>query len=187
MRLAGALQGLVAFRPRPGLQFGITLRLGCQVERVGSSPRSSADSQHARIDTGMGRRFPLFSPTGVSLVETMVALVVIVVGLSALRHTFPTHLATEQQALEQIQATLLGKNQLEQLRLRGFSALVTVPLAATPEPFVDSQQQAIDGPFRWQAEVYHEAEDLLAVHVRVVWPWPGQTHQVRLATYVSQH
>ena len=187
MRLAGALQGLVAFRPRPGLQFGITLRLGCQVERVGSTPRSSADSQHARIDTGMGRRFPLFPPTGVSLVETMVALVVIVVGLSALRHTFPTHLATEQQALEQIQATLLGKNQLEQLRLRGFSALVTVPLAATPEPFVDSQQQAIDGPFRWQAEVYHEAEDLLAVHVRVVWPWPAQTHQVRLATYISQH
>ena len=187
MRLAGALQGLVAFRPRPGLQFGITLRLGCQVERVGSSPRSSADSQHARIDTGMGRRFPLFSPTGVSLVETMVALVVIVVGLSALRHAFPTHLATEQQALEQIQATLLGKNQLEQLRLRGFSALVTVPLAATPEPFVDSQQQAIDGPFRWQAEVYHEDEDLLAVHVRVVWPWPAQTHQVRLATYISQH
>ena len=187
MRLAGALQGLVAFRPRPGLQFEITLRLGCQVERVGSTPRSSAESQHARIDTGMGRRFPLFSPTGVSLVETMVALVVIVVGLSALRHAFPTHLAPEQQALEQIQATLLGKNQLEQLRLRGFSALVTVPLAATPEPFVDSQQQAIDGPFRWQAEVYHEAEDLLAVHVRVVWPWPAQTHQVRLATYISQH
>jgi hypothetical protein len=77
---------------------------------------------------------------------------------------------------------LLGKNQLEQLRLRGFSALAT-----TPEPFVDSQQQAVDGPFRWQAEVYHEAEELLAVHVRVVWPWPAQTHQVRLATYVSRH
>ena len=117
----------------------------------------------------------------------MIALVVIVVGLSALRHTFPTHLATEQQTLKQVQATLLGKNQLEQLRLRGFSALVTAPLATTPEPFVDSQQQVVDGPFRWQAEVHHEAEDLLAVHVRVVWPWPAQTHQVRLATYVSRH
>ena len=117
----------------------------------------------------------------------MIALVVIVVGLSALRHSFPTHLATEQQALEQIQATLLGKNQLEQLRLRGFSALATAPLVTTPEPFVDSQQQTVDGPFRWQAEVYYEAEDLLAVHVRVVWPWPAQTHQVRLATYVSRH
>ena len=135
----------------------------------------------------MRRHLPLFSSTGFSLVETMIALVVIVVGLSALRHTFPTHLATEQQALEQVQATLLGKNQLEQLRLRGFSALVTAPLATTPEPFVDSQQQVVDGPFRWQAEVYHEAEDLLAVHVRVVWPWPAQTHAVRLATYVSRH
>jgi len=117
----------------------------------------------------------------------MVALVVIVVGLAGLRHAFPTHLATEQQALEQVQAALLGKNQLEQLRLRGFSALETASLATTPEPFVDSQQQVVDGPFRWQAEVHHEAEDLLAVHVRVVWPWPAQTHQVRLATYVSRH
>jgi hypothetical protein len=135
----------------------------------------------------MDRRLSLFSPTGVSLVETMVALVMIVAGLSVLRHAFPTHLATEQQALEQMQATLLGKNQLEQLRWRGFPTLVTMRFATTPEPFVDSQQQVVDGPFRWQAEVYHKAEDLLAVHVRVVWPWPAQTHQVRLATYVSRH
>src|SRR5262245_61033883 len=135
----------------------------------------------------MSRRFSLCSSTGVGLIETMIALVLIVVGLAALRHAFPTHLATEQQALEQVQATLLGKNQLEQLRLRGFSVLVTAPLMTTPEPFVDSQQQVVDGPFRWQAEVYHEAEDLLAVHVRVVWPWPAQRHAVRLATYVSRH
>ena len=117
----------------------------------------------------------------------MVALVVIVGGLSVLRHSFPTHLATAQQALAQVQATLLGKNQLEQLRLRGFAALATTRFPTMPEPFVDSQQQVVDGPFRWQAEVYHEAEDLLAVHVRVVWPWPAQTHQMRLATYVSRH
>jgi prepilin-type N-terminal cleavage/methylation domain-containing protein len=128
-----------------GLQFLITFQLAFQAQRVGSVPRRSADSQHARIDTGMGRQLPLFSSTGFSLVETMIALVVIVVGLSALRHTFPTHLATEQQALEQVQATLLGKNQLEQLRLRGFSVLVTAPLMTTPEPFVDSQQQVVDG------------------------------------------
>ena len=135
----------------------------------------------------MGRRLPLFSPTGISLIETMVAMVVIVVGLSALRHAFPTHLATERHAVERVQATLLGKNQLEHLRLRGFPALVTARFATTPEPFLDSQQQVVDGPFRWQAEVQQEAEDLLAVHVRVVWPWPAQTHQVRLATYVSRH
>jgi len=117
----------------------------------------------------------------------MMALVVIVVGLAALRHVFPQHLATEHQAVEHIQATLLGKSQLEQLRLRGFTALADTHFATTPEPFLDSQQQALTAPFRWQAEVYQEAEDLLAVHVRVVWPWPAQTHQVRLATYVSRH
>lgn len=164
----------------------MAVRLGCQAERAGSAPRSSVDSQHTRIVTGMGRHFSLVSPTGVSLVETMIALVAIVVGLATLRHAFPTHLAAEHQALEQVQATLLGKNQLEHLRLRGFAALATTPLTITPEPFVDSQQQVVEGPFRWQAEVYPEAEDLLAVHVRVVWPWPAPTHQVRLATYVSR-
>ena len=77
----------------------------------------------------------------------MVALVVIVVGLSALRHAFPTHLATEQQALEQVQATLLGKNQLEQLRLRGFSALATAPLATTPEPLWIANSRWLMAPF----------------------------------------
>lgn len=117
----------------------------------------------------------------------MIALVVIVGGLSALRHAFPTHLANERRAVERVQATLLGKNQLEHLRLGGFPALATTRFATTPEPFLDSQQQVVDGPFRWQAEVQQEAEDLLAVHVRVVWPWPAQTYQVWLATYVSRH
>jgi Tfp pilus assembly protein PilV len=134
----------------------------------------------------MGRRL-LSSLTGISLIETMVALVVIVVGLSVLGHAFPRNLATERHAIERVQATLLGKNQLEHLRLRGFSTLATTRFAATAEPFLDSQQQVVDGPFRWQAEIQQEADDLLAVHVRVVWPWPAQTYQVRLATYVSRH
>ena len=144
-------------------------------------------SQHTRIEKGMSRRLLLVSPRGFSLIETMVALVVIVVGLTALRHVFPHNLVLEQQAVARIQATLLGKSQLEQLRLRGFTALAEAHFATTPAPFVDSQQQVVSGPFRWQARVDREAEDLLAVHVHVVWPWPAQTYQVRLATYVSRH
>ena len=135
----------------------------------------------------MSRRPLRLSSRGLSLVETLIALVVIVVGLAALRHAFPDNLATERQAVEGVQATLLGKSQLEQLRLRGFTALADAHFATTPEPFLDSQQHVVTAPFRWQAEVHQEAEDLLAVHVRVVWPWPAQTHQVRLATYVSRH
>ncbi len=135
----------------------------------------------------MNLRLLLVSPKGLSLVETMVALVVIVVGLTTLRHVFPHNLATERQAVERMQATLLGKSQLEQLRLRGFTTLAEAHFTTTPEPFLDSQQQAVTEPFRWQAEVHREAEELLAVHLRVVWPWPAQTHQVRLATYVSRH
>lgn len=124
---------------------------------------------------------------GFSLVETMVALVVIVMGLTALRHSFPTNLAVERQALERMQATFLGKKQLDHLRLQGFAGLVAAPRATTPEPFTNSDGQVIEPAFRWQADIQPEAEDLLAVQLHVVWPWPAQTHQVRLATYVSRH
>lgn len=154
---------------------------------MAGAPRSRRMSQHMRIENGMSRRLLLVSPRGLSLIEIMIALVVIVVGLSALRHVFPDNLATERHAVERMQATLLGKSQLEHLRLRGFTALAEAHFATTPEPFLDRQQQVVTGPFRWQAEVHQEAEGLLAVHVRVVWPWPAQTHQVRLATYVNRH
>ncbi|MGE3542197.1 MAG: hypothetical protein AB7N91_32880 [Candidatus Tectimicrobiota bacterium] len=124
---------------------------------------------------------------GISLVETMVALVVIVVGLTALRYSFPANLALERQAVERMQATLLGKSQLDTMRLQGFAALVNTPGIIPPEPFRNSQQHIIDSTFRWQAEIQREADDLLAIQLRVVWPWPAQTHQVRLATYVSRH
>jgi Tfp pilus assembly protein PilV len=119
--------------------------------------------------------------------ETMVAMMVIVIGLSALQHYFPQGLATGRHAVERTQATLLGRGQLERLRLQGFATLATTHLATTPELFLDSQEQAVSARFRWQAEVTRPAEDLLAIHLRVVWPWPAQTHQVHLATYVSQH
>lgn len=135
----------------------------------------------------MGRYRQAISPRGFSLVETMVALVVIVVGLTALRHTFSTNLAVERQALERMQAALLGKKQLDNLRLQGFADLLAVPPVTTPEPFKNSDNQVIEPTFRWQAEIQPEAEGLLAVQLRVVWPWPAQTHQVRLATYVSRH
>jgi Tfp pilus assembly protein PilV len=124
---------------------------------------------------------------GLSLVETMAALVVIVVGLVGVQRFFPEGLATGRHSLERTQATVLGRGKLEQLRLQGFEALAAAaPSTATSEPFLDSQQQVMFPRFRWQAEVLQQAEDLLEVHLRVVWPWPQQTHHVDLATYVSK-
>ena len=127
------------------------------------------------------------SQRGLSLVETMVALMVIAVGLAGVQRFFPQGLATGRHSLERTQATLLGKGKLEELRLQGFEALTAAPyLTASPEPFLDGQQQVTFARFRWRAEVMRPAEDLVEVHLRVVWPWPQQTYQVDLATYVSQ-
>ena len=59
---------------------------------------------------------------GLSLVETMVALVVIVVGLTTVQRLFPQGVATGRHSLERTQATLLARGKLEQLRLRDFDA-----------------------------------------------------------------
>jgi len=136
----------------------------------------------------MQLRGPLTAQEGLSLVEAMVALVVIMTGLTGLWHVFPEGLATGRHSLERTQATLLGKGQLEALRLAGFDAIGDGQrFEATPEPFLDSRRQVVAPQFRWQAQVIRLAADLLEVHVRVVWPWPQQTHQVNLATYISKH
>jgi hypothetical protein len=122
-----------------------------------------------------------------SLVEVMIALVVVLSGMTALVHFFPQGLATGRHSLERTQATLLGKGKLDELRLEGFDTMAVAGRFGTaPEPFLDDQQQVAFGRFRWQAEVSRPADDLLEVRLRVVWPWPGQTYSVRFATYVSK-
>lgn len=134
----------------------------------------------------MGSRYHVASQHGVSLVETMVALVVIVVGLTAVQRLFPQQFIYGTQAIERTQATLLGRGKLNQLRLQGFDALAAARKTAAPEPFLDSQQQITSPRFRWQADVKRLADDLLEVHLHVLWPWPQHTSRVSLATYVSK-
>ena len=134
----------------------------------------------------MQRHSRLVSWQGISLLETMIALIIVVVGLFALQRVFPQAVAFGREATARSQATLLAQGQLERLRLRGFEALATAEKVATPMPFVDSQQQTTAEAFRWQADVYPITKDLLELHVRVTWPWPAQTHQVHFATYISK-
>jgi Tfp pilus assembly protein PilV len=122
-----------------------------------------------------------------SLIETMVALVVIVVGLTALQRALSQGTVSGQQATARTQAVLLGRGQLEQLRLQGFTALATQHSPTEPAPFRDSQQQVMAETFRWHIAVAPRTDDLLEVQLRVVWPWPAQTYHVGLATLVSRH
>lgn len=134
----------------------------------------------------MQPRSRLVSWQGISLLETMIALIIVVVGLFALQRVFPQAVAFGREATARSQATLLAQGQLERLRLGGFEALATAEKVTAPMPFMNSQQQPTAETFRWQSEVYPVAKDLLELHVRVTWPWPAQTHQVHFATYVSQ-
>lgn len=139
-------------------------------------------------DSHMRFRMLRTTPEGLSLVEAMIALVVVMTGLIGVVQLFPQGLATSRHSRERTQATLLARGQLDTLRLEGFDAIADAQrFGPGPEPFLDSQQEVVSGQFRWQAEVIRLAGDLLEVHLRVVWPWPQQRYQVNLATYVSKH
>lgn len=134
----------------------------------------------------MARWSFLRSSGGLSLIETMIAMVVLVGGVTALRHVFPTHLATERQATERLQATLLGQQHVERLRLRGFTALEPLQSATMSATCVPSAVAETAERFCVQEHLASESPDLLAIHVRVAWPRPVATHEVRLATYISR-
>ncbi len=122
-----------------------------------------------------------------SLVETMVALMVMTVGLTGVYRIFPQSLATGRQALERTQATLLAEGRLEQIRMQGFAALAAPESpTSSPQPFTDDQQQITSPRFRWQTVVTYRTEDLLEVNLRVMWPWPHDSYHVSFTTYVSK-
>ena len=132
-------------------------------------------------------RTRLSSQRGVSLVETMVALLVMAVGLAGVYRAFPQGLATGRHALERTQASLLAEGKLEQLRAQGFETLAAAASSnSSPKPFANSIQHPVFSRFRWQTEVARRAEDLLEIHLRVTWPWPRQAHHLSFTTYVSK-
>ena len=135
----------------------------------------------------MGLHTLVVCQRGLSLVEAMAAVVVVLAGMTAVLHFFPDSMATGRHSLERTQATLLGKGKLEELRLEGFEAIADPRrLATAPAPFWDSDQRVAFPRFRWQAEVNRVAEDLLDVRLRVMWPWPDQKFHLSFATYVSK-
>jgi type IV pilus assembly protein PilV len=108
---------------------------------------------------------------GFTLVELMIALVVIAIGIIALsgvqtrssRDVYATGRAT--------QALAMAEDRVEQIRSVGYTAAAS-----------DSGQTTV---FSWIARVDSTAPDLKHIDVTVTWPEQSQTRAVELQTLLS--
>jgi type IV pilus assembly protein PilV len=108
---------------------------------------------------------------GFTLIEIMVALVIIAIGVIALSGV-QTRSSNDVYATgRSTRALALAQQHIEMLRAGGYVAAVS-----------DSGQ---DGVFTWTAHVDSAAVDLKSIDVAVTWPEQLQSRTVRLTTLLS--
>lgn len=108
---------------------------------------------------------------GFTLVELMIALVVIAIGVMALSGVQTRSSRDVYATGRSTRALALAQQRIEIKRAGGYAAAVT-----------DSGQQ---DNFQWIAQVDSAGIDLKSIDVTVTWPEQMQTQSVRLTTLIS--
>lgn len=108
---------------------------------------------------------------GFTLVELMIALVVIAIGVMALSGVQTRSSRDVYATGRSTRALALAQQRIEIKRAGGYAAAVT-----------DSGQQ---DNFEWIARVDSAGIDLKSIDVTVTWPEQMQTQSVRLTTLIS--
>lgn len=108
---------------------------------------------------------------GFTLVEIMIALVVIAIGVMALSGVQTRSSNDVYETGRTSRALALAQQHLETIRSAGYTAAVS-----------DSGTQDV---FDWMARVDSTGVDLKRIDVTVTWPEQQQTRTVRLTTLLS--
>ena len=121
---------------------------------------------------------------GFSLIEIVVALGLLATGLIGVIRLFPVGLRASKRSEVVSKAALLAQQQLEELKLKGYAALVAdppqVPLSGA------------SGKYQWSLVVASvdapglpTPNELRAVTITVQWPEGGQQRSTAVTTYVA--
>lgn len=108
---------------------------------------------------------------GFTLVEVMIALVVIAIGIMALSGVQTRSSRDVYSTGRTSRALALAQQHIETIRAGGYAAAVS-----------DSGQSEV---FSWMARVDSAGVDLKSIDVTVTWPEQQQTRSVRLTTLLS--
>jgi len=121
--------------------------------------------------TDRARHKPVPDEGGFTLVEVMIALVVIAIGIMALSGVQTRSSTDVYETGRTSRALALAQERLETIRAVGYTAAAS-----------DSGQQEV---FNWMARVDSVGLDLKSIDVTVTWPEQQQTRNVRLTTLLS--
>ncbi len=136
------------------------------------------------LKSGFGKRYlrsrlkRFLSPTGFSLLEVMVTVVVLSFGLLAIIHLFPIGLRASKISQDVTTATFLAQERIEELKSARYMD-------------IDCASGTFEGPyneFEWEQRVSEEISGWLKkVTVRVFWSRYGRTRNVKLTTFIANY
>lgn len=121
--------------------------------------------------------------TGFTLIEIVIALLVLSIGLLGMLSLFPVGFDAAGRAGNIITATFLAQEEIEDVKRVGYDGIIASPYI-TKAPFSAPSYQNFEREVTWSSL----AGDLKQVNVIVYWPAGATTNQksVSLTTYISK-
>ncbi len=121
----------------------------------------------------------LKSKSGFSLLEVMVAVVILGFGLLAIMHLFPIGLRASKISQDTTVATFLAQQKMEELRATRYANIGDSPTGTFDSPFDN---------FSWTKSVtVVESDRLSKVMIEVSYSPYGQGRRVKLVTFITDY
>lgn len=122
---------------------------------------------------------------GFSLLEVMVAVVILAFGLLAIMHLFPIGLRASKISQDTTVATFLAQQKIEELRNTKYADIDDTPLTATfASPFSNFTWTKSVSESEWE-EI--DAGELSKVMIEVSYSPYGQGRRVKLVTFIADY
>lgn len=116
-----------------------------------------------------------FNDKGFTLIEIMIAILVLVVGLLGVAGVATTVINGNAFGKEMTTATTLAQDKMEELRGTAYPSIVS-----------GSDTQESSYTRTWTVTPDSPAADMKTIEVMVQFPWNGTTHNVTLKTIVAK-
>ena len=126
---------------------------------------------------------PIHLQAGFSLLEVMVAVVILSFGLLAIMHLFPVGLRAGKISQDVTTATFLAQQRIELLKSIKYKDIEIGESSGTfEEPYSEF------GEFNWVQNVSEEQEGWLKkVTIKVSWDRYGRTRNIKLTTFLADY
>lgn len=123
---------------------------------------------------------------GFTFLEILIAIGIIGIGLTLMVSIFKQNNEMGKKGQDFFVATLLGQKKMEEIIQRDYKDILRSEKKSFLGPMAFQENGEIANPrYRWTQEIIAQEKDLLKLKVRVLWPWPDNTHHVDFSTFLA--